>query len=165
VDVTITVNNASGSVVKSLTLYDRTPGKTLTASFRCTLSPRNYTLHVSAADRAGNVGAARGTLRVYVWWRDAASYKGKVKTVLGPAKGTQYAYATSGQPTFINIGNVYTRTPRFTALIWGRDRHHFGFAPEARYRGHLITVSGKITIYRGQPQVFVSYPTQMHILK
>jgi beta propeller repeat protein len=165
VDVTITVNNASGSVVKSLTLYDRTPGKTLTASFRCTLSPRNYTLHVSAADRAGNVGAARGTLRVYVWWRDAASYKGKVKTVLGPAKGTQYAYATSGQPTFINMGNVYTRTPRFTALIWGRDRHHFGFAPEARYRGHLITVSGKITIYRGQPQVFVSYPTQMHILK
>jgi hypothetical protein len=74
------------------------------------------------------------------------------------------SWSTSGQPTFTRIGNVDPRTPRATALIWGRDRQHFGFAPEARHRGHLITVDGKITLY-GQPQVFVSYPTQVNVLR
>lgn len=164
VTVRVAITDSTGAVVKELS-STREPGTALSTRFRCNLKPGTYRYRLQATDEAGNTGSARGTLTVYVWWRDAARYRGKTKTVLGPVKSTQYARASSGRPTFLNIGRPYPQRPRFTAVIWGRDRRAFPDAPEWLYADRLVTVRGAVTLYQGQPQIIVRRPAQIKILR
>jgi hypothetical protein len=48
----------------------------------------------------------------------------------------------------------------FTILIWGSDRAKFG-APETKYKDAKVCVTGKITSYRGKPEVIATEPRQI----
>jgi hypothetical protein len=48
----------------------------------------------------------------------------------------------------------------FTILIWGSDRAKFG-APETKYKDARVCVTGKITSYRGKPEVVATEPSQI----
>ncbi len=90
---------------------------------------------------------------------EAKNHIGETATVCGNVVSSRYASSTKGQPTFLNLDEPYPRQV-FTALIWGENRSKFG-TPESEYKGKRICVTGKITEYRGVPEIVVDSPEQI----
>ena len=97
-------------------------------------------------------------------WNDAAAHAGERATVEGPVAGTHYAADTNGQPTFLNVGVDYPDEHRFQVVIWGDDRARFPTPPERLFAGRTICVAGRITIYRGVPEIEASSPSQIAVV-
>jgi hypothetical protein len=72
----------------------------------------------------------------------------------GLAASTRYAATSRGKPTFLNLDKPYP-IHVFTVLIWGENRAKFE-TPEEKYRDRQICVTGKITEYRGPPEIVLS---------
>jgi hypothetical protein len=85
---------------------------------------------------------------------EAKKHVGEQATVCGKVASTRYASTTRGKPTFLNLDKPYPNQI-FTVLIWGENREKFG-TPEEKYRDKQICVTGKITEYRGAPEIVVS---------
>lgn len=94
---------------------------------------------------------------------EAKNHVGEKATVCGKVVSTRYAERSKGQPTFLNLDEPYPHQI-FTILIWGSDRSKFG-TPEAKYHDQQVCVMGKITSYRGAPEVVASDPGQIEIRK
>ena len=90
---------------------------------------------------------------------EAKDHIGEQATVCGKVASALYAASSRGRPTFLNLDRPYPN-PIFTALIWGENRAKFR-APEDTYRDKTICVTGKITEYRGTPQIVISDPSQL----
>jgi hypothetical protein len=90
---------------------------------------------------------------------EAKDHIGDQATVCGKVASALYAASSRGRPTFLNLDKPYPN-PVFTALIWGGNRAKFG-APEDTYRDKTICVTGKITEYRGTPQIVIFDPSQL----
>jgi hypothetical protein len=82
---------------------------------------------------------------------EAKDHIGEVRTVCGKVVSTHYATSSKGQPTFLNLDEPYPKEV-FTILIWGSDRAKFG-TPETKYKDERVCVTGKITSYRGKPEI------------
>ena len=95
-------------------------------------------------------------------WDEAKNHIGERTTVYGPVVDTHYASESSGEPTFLNMGNPYPDPNRFTVVIWGENRGKFSQPPEDYYVGKTIYVSGLIDPYEGVPQIEVTSPDQIH---
>ena len=91
---------------------------------------------------------------------DAGKHIGEQATVCGVVASSKYAQRARGRPTFLNLDKTYPN-PIFTILIWGDDRAKFG-APEIEYLDKRICVAGTITAYRGNAEMKVSDPAQIH---
>jgi hypothetical protein len=91
--------------------------------------------------------------------RQAKDHIGETQTVCGKAVSTRYAAGSKGQPTFLNLDEPYPKEI-FTILIWGDDRSKFG-TPETEYRDKNVCVTGKITSYRGTPEIVATEPSQI----
>lgn len=91
--------------------------------------------------------------------RDAKTHVGETQTVCGKVVSTRFASGSKGQPTFLNLDEPYPNEI-FTILIWGDDRARFG-APETVYRDANVCVTGKITTYRGTPEIVATEPSQI----
>jgi len=63
------------------------------------------------------------------------------------------------EPTFLNLDAPYPRQV-FTVVIWGSDRPKFS-APEEKYRGKQICVTGQIKEFRGVPEIVAYEPAQI----
>ena len=72
---------------------------------------------------------------------------------------TRYAATSKSQPTFLNPDQPYPRQI-FTIVISGSDRAKFG-EPERTYCDKSVCVTGRITEYRGVPEVVASEPSQI----
>src|ERR1700746_3846046 len=79
------------------------------------------------------------------------NHVGETRTVCGKVASTHFASKSKGEPTFLNLDEPYPKEV-FTILIWGSDRARFG-APETKYKDARVCVTGKITSYRGKPEV------------
>jgi hypothetical protein len=90
---------------------------------------------------------------------EAKDHIGETATVCGQVASTRFASSTKGRPTFLNLDKPYP-DQIFTALIWGENRAKFG-KPEDDYKDKHICVTGKITEYRGAPEIVVSEPEQV----
>jgi Protein of unknown function (DUF3761) len=90
---------------------------------------------------------------------ESKDHIGDQATVCGKVASTRYAATTRGRPTFLNLDKPYPNQA-FTVLIWGENRAKFG-APENTYRDKTICVTGKITEYRGAPEMVISDPAQL----
>jgi len=91
--------------------------------------------------------------------REAKDHIGETRTVCGKVLSTRYAPQSKGQPTFLNLDKPYPN-PIFTILIWGENRSKFG-APESKYRDADVCVTGKISDYRGTPEIIATDPSQI----
>lgn len=91
--------------------------------------------------------------------REAKDHIGQVETVCGKVVNTHYAAQSKGQPTFLNLDEPYPHEI-FTIVIWGSDRSRFG-APESKYQDTRVCVAGKITSYRGTPEIAATDPSQI----
>jgi DNA/RNA endonuclease YhcR with UshA esterase domain len=94
---------------------------------------------------------------------DAKDHIGEQATVCGKVASTRYASTTRGKPTFLNLDKPYPNQI-FTVLIWGENREKFG-TPEEKYRDMQVCVTGKITEYRGAPEIVVSDPQSIDVQK
>ena len=84
-------------------------------------------------------------------------------TVCGKVASTHYAKNSKGEPTFLNLDEPYPKEI-FTILIWGSDRGKFG-TPESEYKALQVCVTGKITSYRGVPEIVASERGQIEVQK
>jgi hypothetical protein len=98
-----------------------------------------------------------------VRWQDARKMIGRDATIKGPVAGTYYASASSGSPTFLNLGVDYPSKRRVTVVIWIENRGRFG-RPESRYRGHYICVRGHVKSYDGVPDIEATSPSQILVV-
>jgi hypothetical protein len=92
---------------------------------------------------------------------EAKNHVGERATVCGDVASTHYAAKSRGNPTFINLDKAYPNQI-FTVLIWGSDRQKFG-DPEELYRNKHICATGKITDYKGVPEIVAYEPSQIKI--
>jgi hypothetical protein len=92
---------------------------------------------------------------------EAKDHVGETATVCGNVVSTRYAASTKGQPTFLNLDKPYPNQI-FTVVIWGSNRSKFG-KPEVEYNQKRICVTGKISLFRGVPEIVEDEPTQITV--
>jgi hypothetical protein len=90
---------------------------------------------------------------------DAANHIGESATVCGVVASAKFEANARSHPTFLDLERPYPNAP-FTAVIFGHDRPKFG-APETSLRGKRICVTGKISDYRGKPEIVLTDPSQL----
>lgn len=91
----------------------------------------------------------------------AKNHIGKTATVCGTVTSARYAEKAKGQPTFLNLGKPFPRHA-FTIVIWGQDRAKFD-SPERSLMQRRTCVKGKITEFRGGPQISPSDRTDLYL--
>lgn len=92
---------------------------------------------------------------------EAASHVGESTKVCGRVASAKFATETRRQPTFLNLDRAYPNQI-FTALIWGADRAAFPYAPES-LQGKRICVKGLIELYKGKPEIIVTFSSQIEL--
>jgi hypothetical protein len=92
---------------------------------------------------------------------EAKDHIGETATVCGDVVSTRYAASTKGQPTFLNLDKPYPNQI-FTVLIWGSNRSKFG-TPEIDYKAKRVCATGRITDYRGTPEIVANDPRQVNV--
>ena len=90
---------------------------------------------------------------------EAKAHIGERATVCGKVVSTRWAESSRGSPTFLNFDQPYPDQV-FTLVIWGSDRTKFG-EPETAYRGKRVCVTGKISAFKGVPEVVATEPSQI----
>jgi DNA/RNA endonuclease YhcR with UshA esterase domain len=92
---------------------------------------------------------------------EAKAHIGEQVTVCGKVVSTRWAESSRGSPTFLNFDQPYPDQV-FTLVIWGNDRSKFD-NPETTYRGKRICVTGKVSSFKGVPEVIASDPSQIKV--
>jgi DNA/RNA endonuclease YhcR with UshA esterase domain len=86
---------------------------------------------------------------------EAAKHVGETATVTGTVDG----FHQSGKGNiFLNMGGKYPNQA-FTAFIPSGSAAQF--SQPQRYEGQTVSVSGKITLYHGKPEIVVTSPSQI----
>jgi hypothetical protein len=125
----------------------------------------------SAGARPGHVPAVRLSAPLAtsaacsgaVSWQRARALVGQRATIRGRVVDSHFARSSSGQPTFLNMGNAYPNPSRFTVVIWRENRGSFGGSPETRFRGRTLCVTGLVQMYGGVPEIIARARTQIRI--
>ena len=86
-----------------------------------------------------------------------SEYIGKSIVVFGKIMDGRYLVNSTNKPTLLNMGGKFPNQ-KLTVVIYGNDRGNFGYKPEEMLLDKVIYVSGKIELYRDQPQIVVSGP-------
>jgi DNA/RNA endonuclease YhcR with UshA esterase domain len=92
---------------------------------------------------------------------EAKAHIGEQATVCGKVVSTRWAESSRGSPTFLNFDQPYPDQV-FTLVIWGNDRSKFD-NPETTYRGKRVCVTGKVSAFKGVPEVIASDPSQIKV--
>jgi hypothetical protein len=86
---------------------------------------------------------------------EAAKHVGETATVAGRVDG----YHQSGKGNiFLNMGGAYPNQA-FTAFIPSGSAGQF--TNPQQYDGKTVSVSGKIQLYKGKPEIIVNSPSQI----
>jgi DNA/RNA endonuclease YhcR with UshA esterase domain len=94
---------------------------------------------------------------------EAKNHIGESATVCGKVVSSRYADRSKGAPTFLNLDEPFPKQI-FTIVVWGDNRPKFG-EPENKYTDKRICVTGKITSYRGSPEIVATDPKDIEIQK
>jgi hypothetical protein len=109
----------------------------------------------------GSSGGLSACSNANISWDQAAGRIGEKLSVSGPVEGAAFEPYVSGAPTFLDIGHDYPNPNRVTVVIWSENRSRFAVPPDKADKGHNIVVTGKVSEYRGRPQIVVSDPGQI----
>ncbi len=94
----------------------------------------------------------------------ARHHIGETATVCGTVASATYAARARGRPTFIYLDHAYPN-PVFTVIIRGSDLRHFRTAPVKAYARARICVTGRITSFKGVPQMVVRDPGAIRVVE
>jgi len=108
----------------------------------------------TGAHAAKESAASLVSLPVYTA-RQAARHVGETATIMDKVDGVHQ----SGKGNiFLNMGGTYPNQA-FTASITARSASKF--RNPQQYEGRIVAVSGKITLYRGKPEIIVTSLSQI----
>ena len=93
---------------------------------------------------------------------EASKHVGDSVIVCDKAYGGIYLDKSKDGFTFINIGAKYP-DQKLTLVIKGDVRKTFSFVPEKVLSDKNICVKGKITEYKGKPQIMIDNEDQIEI--
>jgi len=93
---------------------------------------------------------------------EAAGYVGEEVTVCGQVVDAAYLARSSSRPTFLNFERAFPETP-FTVVIWPAVRERFDEPPHEYFLGKTLCVDGRITLYKGRPQIVVDAVDQIRV--
>lgn len=71
-----------------------------------------------------------------------------------------YGVKSLEKVTFINLGAAYPNSP-LTIVIFAKDLANFKGTPEELYKSKQICVTGKLSEYKGKPQIVVTKPEEI----
>ncbi|MEM7816778.1 MAG: hypothetical protein QXZ20_02590, partial [Candidatus Aenigmatarchaeota archaeon] len=92
---------------------------------------------------------------------DAKNYIGKNKTIIGKIVSSSRSKTNT---IFLNFEKAYPNQC-FTVVIFSSDLSKFPEMPEKYYYGKIVRVKGKITEYRGRPEIILKDPKQIEIIE
>ena len=87
-------------------------------------------------------------------------FVGDSVTISGRIFSARYFSDSKTAPTLLNMGAPYPDQP-LTIVIEQKDRLLFDDKPEEVYLDKDITVSGRVTLYKNKPQIFVRSKAQL----
>ena len=90
---------------------------------------------------------------------EAEAYIDDKVIVCGKIVATKYLPKSSKQITYLNFSEPYPLTP-FTVVIYGEDRSNFKEEPKVYYQDKEVCIQGRVTSYRGRPQMRMHHPVQ-----
>jgi len=93
---------------------------------------------------------------------EAAAYVGEEVTVCGEVVDTAYLARSSSRPTFLNFERPHPESP-FTVVIWPTVRERFDEPPHEYFLGKTLCVDGRITLYKGKPQIVIDGVEQIRV--
>ncbi len=86
---------------------------------------------------------------------DAANHAGDSVTICTKIFGARYFENSKGAPTLLNAGAKYPDAP-LTVVIYGESRTAFTNKPEEFYTDKNVCVTGRITMFKGKPQIVIT---------
>ena len=86
---------------------------------------------------------------------DAAKHVGETVSVRGLVAGV---YTSKSNTTFLNFGKAYPHHT-FSAVIFSSASGRF--KDPQKWDGYVITVTGKIKLYKGKPEMVLESPSQV----
>ncbi|HDY66284.1 MAG TPA: hypothetical protein ENH85_00680 [Candidatus Scalindua sp.] len=92
-------------------------------------------------------------------WQDAANYYGEIKLVEGKIVK---AY-NSGKACYLNFHQDYKK--HFSLVIFADDFKKFPEPPEEYYLNKIVRTRGLIKEYQGSPEIVITDPSQIEIVK
>lgn len=102
----------------------------------------------------------KGFSQVSIPAAEASRHIGEKATVCDKVSGGRFMENANGQPTLINMGDVYPNNP-FTFVIFADDRKKFSYKPEDFLVNKKVCVTGEIKEFRGKPQIVVTDTVQV----
>src|SRR5437660_2176513 len=87
--------------------------------------------------------------------QEAAKHVGETATITGAVDGV---HQSSKGNIFLNMGGKY---PNQAFTAWIPSASAGQFSNPQQYEGKTVAVSGKITLYRGKPEIIVTSPSQV----
>lgn len=93
---------------------------------------------------------------------DISFFTGDTVTVSGRVFSAKYLEGSATSPTLLNMGAAYP-DQLLTVVIEGKDRSNFMQQPENFFTGKEISVTGRVTLYKGKPQIFVQRKDQIRV--
>ena len=91
---------------------------------------------------------------------DIKKHVGDSVSVCGKVFSTRYLESANNAPTLINLGGVYPNE-LLTVVIYGEHRGKFKDKPEDAWKDKTICITGRVTDYRGKPQILVTRAEQV----
>ena len=91
---------------------------------------------------------------------EAGDQVGETATVCGRVVGSYFSKKSKSKPTYLNFEKPYPQQP-FSIVIFGDHRARFSVAPETAFKNKTVCVTGKISSYKGNPQIIVRNPDQI----
>ena len=88
----------------------------------------------------------------------ASAHVGETATIEGRVTDT---HISSTGTEFMNFGGRYPNQD-FTAVVFPTDAAQIGNV--SQYAGKMVSVTGKIRLYKGKPEITVSTSDQLHIM-
>ena len=88
---------------------------------------------------------------------EAAKHVGEIATVTDRVDGV---HQSSKGNIFLNMGGKYPNQA-FTAFIPSSSAGQF--SNPQQYEGRTVSVSGKISLYKGKPEIIVNSPSQITV--
>lgn len=102
--------------------------------------------------------AAQREATAVIDWKDAVRHIGEQVRVQGRIVATR----NTGSICFLNFDSPESRA--FTAIIRKDHFGRFNGTPETQYRDKWVRIFGRITEYRGKPQIQIVGPDQIEVL-
>lgn len=93
---------------------------------------------------------------------DAARHEGDSVTVCTKIFGARFFENGKGAPTLLNAGAKFPDAP-LTIVIFGENRTAFANKPEEFYVDKNVCVTGRISMFKGKPQIVVTKESEITV--